>query len=83
LRTYVRLNAHWLLDCVKPREFNQCKYDLRQHLNKSGCYKDVIYANRDNIHKKDVVWMERQVGAGFENDAPDLPSEGNVNQEVG
>lgn len=43
---------------------------LTQKLDKSGCYKDLIFANRENIHKKDLVWMERTADAGFENDRP-------------
>lgn len=43
-----------------------------KELKKSGCYKDVIFQNRENIHKKDLIWMERTHDAGFENDHPIL-----------
>jgi hypothetical protein len=39
-------------------------------LEKSGCYKEFIFKNKDNIHKKDLIWMERAADAGFENDRP-------------
>jgi hypothetical protein len=41
-----------------------------KELGKSGCYRDLIFNNRENIHKKDLIWMERSPDAGFENDRP-------------
>jgi hypothetical protein len=35
----------------------------------------LIFQNRENIAKKDLIWMERSPDAGFENDRPIMSEE--------
>lgn len=79
----VRLVFDRILDSGELSQPHQGTSQPIQHLNKSGCYRDIIFANRDNVHQKDLCWMERTPDAGFENDKPQAPSEEFPSQEVG